>query len=337
LQQNRKQAVLYWPLIAKAASIILLLSASPSTLNKFRNTISASLAFAQTEESNSTIEINYSNTKQLHYRNKSIASITENRATSNIENLSYISASIQTEKTHFIVLPAQSVQKTSFEQEQFALIIPEKEVKSSKKEIFNLGLNLNSAAGSSNNQTNTIMGASLMAGISLSKKIALASGISWQNNTELYQQNFDMASSGMNSISTNENNSYNFVSIPLELSYQIRKKIGVKISSSFDYISKIENVKKATIMSSSYLSADASSSVDRSFSSNVSNYIATTDEINNIQALNNLRMAISYSLKTNKHSIKIEPFMQIPIYKTNNQLNAIPLVGMNLLYSIDFS
>jgi hypothetical protein len=85
------------------------------------------------------------------------------------------------------------------------------------------------------------------------------------------------------------------------------------------------------------LSADASSSVDRSFSSNVSNYIATTDEINNIQALNNLRMAISYSLKTNKHSIKIEPFMQIPIYKTNNQLNAIPLVGMNLLYSIDFS
>ncbi len=341
LNGKSKRIAWFWPTIVKAASVVILITAAPQQINKMTESYSLVL-LPKTIDIQPEVISNEISTIQYSEAKASIHNTTNDEA--NLAN-NYISnlnnKVINIKQLERNTIPHQKFENISSEQElQFAVFLPEENITSttSENDKMNYGFDITSAIGNQQNQLNTVFGGAIVASVKLSQKLKISSGISWQKNNELQQNSYEYASSEINSVITNETKNYNLFSIPLAISYKLKNNIGVKISSSVDYLGSVDEVKMASMQSNIYFSPTADLAADNTkYSNSISNHLSSTSEVNKLQLLNNMRLAFTYNVKKNKIDLNVEPFIQIPLISNDKIINNIPLMGLSLLYNIDFS
>ncbi len=207
--------------------------------------------------------------------------------------------------------------------------------KQKKQTNVHLGFGLSSASGANNSTGTNTFGCSLIAGLNITKKIAIQSGFSINRTNTAQKQQYILSSKQLAQINTKEEENLHYFSIPLIFSYRVKKNIALSISSSVDYINKTKNTREANftnLASSSQSGYNIAQSVP---TVNSTSSMTSTEKIRQFDALNNMKISVSYLLNMQKREVQVEPYMQIPIRKKSKSNNNTPLIGLNLRYNIN--
>ncbi len=336
LQQN-KRLFLWWPIIAKAAVVAILVSALPSSI---QNSLSPKIWLPQNNfaelalQQDNYTEINISKSQNTHF-SKQTRQMNERPEEILITNLPFREIDLNhRQKPGFDYLNTQYATMDMLQEALYEMPL-EKAVDETPDKNMLLSFDISSAMGNQQQTNASLLESTVAAAIPLGKKWHISTGLRWQKNSEIMNMKMMLSPAADASMSVNEETNYQVLSVPLSFHFKINKNIHVAMGSSLDYVNNLHQSKTASMPSVTFFSG-ANSLNDLKHTSLVSNSYESTTQIDRLQLFSHLRLGISYQWQNAKRAMQFEPFMQFPVNQYQ-QLNNMPMLGVNLKYQWKFS
>jgi len=204
--------------------------------------------------------------------------------------------------------------------------------KSSTKR-FRLGLNLSGGSAKEKNSSGQNFEMGFLAGIRLTKILSLHTGLSINKLNTDYSQSYLMETDKLNKVQISEVKNIDYLTVPVGMAVNLNKNFSLGVETSLAYVQSIKEQKQAGIAGISS-STNTFSSANSNQNYDVANTMQNDNNINQFEALGNVKISASYFFQLSNTQMQVEPFVQLPMNLTKSNLPNFTYMGLNLKYSL---
>lgn len=199
---------------------------------------------------------------------------------------------------------------------------------------FRLGLNLSGGSAKEKNSSGQNFEMGFLAGVRLTKKFSLHTGLSINKLNTDHSQSYLMETDKLNKVQISEVKNINYLTVPVGMAINLNKKFSLGVETSLAYVQSIKEQKQAGIAGISS-SSNTFSSANSGQNYDVANTMQNNNNINQIEALGNVKISASYFFQLSNTQMQVEPFVQLPMNLTKSNLPNFTYMGLNLKYSLN--
>ena len=339
LSPTKTRSINLLPILAKAAIITLFFSLLPKQTLIEQFSSLTTLPKVQTETKK---EIAQAQKPQIPHKiilNNVKNTLPTRELAQNKDNSIQYSASKQSNLTNNLKNEINSSSKNTVQDIAYtnkSLKYPVlKEVNTNKSTTnrFRLGINLSGGSAKEKNSSGQNFEMGFLAGIRLTKKISLHTGLSINKLNTDHSQSYLMETDKLNKVQISEVKNIDYLTVPVGMAINLNKNFSLGVETSVAYVQSVKEQKQAGIAgisssSNSFKSANSSQNFD------VANTMQNNNNINQFEALGNVKISASYFFQLSKTQMQVEPFVQLPMNLTKSNLPNFTYMGLNLKYSL---